>query len=127
MGNVGAGLVDGGIVVGGEYLHGVDAEGLEVVDVVELGKGKELARIFAAAGGVDGEVAVVHLVDDEVGGAVDVWASVFVPSFGIGRLEVDDGCSPAVDANGCGEGAGTFAAPHVEGVVLAFEVALDCG
>ena len=46
---LGVALVDGVVVVAREYLYGVDAEGLEIPDVVGLGQGKVFAWISAAS------------------------------------------------------------------------------
>ena len=75
-------LVDRAEVVGGQYVHGIHPELLQVADGPGLGEGEEFARMLRTdtlhghvgvevdvAG--DGEVAVVHLVDDEVGGRAE--------------------------------------------------------
>ena len=49
------------------------------------------------------------------------------PSLRIGLLEVDDGASLAIDANGLGKDARTLTEAHVEGVELAHQVATDSG
>ena len=74
---------------------------------------------------MDGEVAVVHLVDYEVGGASEGWTLVLTPSLGIGLGKVDDGGAFAVDAYGFGKCAWTLSLSYIEGVVVTCPVSAE--
>ena len=91
-----------------------------------LREGQELAGM-ACAGTRYGEVAVVHLVNNKVGGRLAHRSPVGVPACGVGGGHVDDGSALSVDAHGFGKDAGRLAAPHVEGVEASHQVALHLG
>ncbi len=75
----------------------------------------------------DREVAVVHLIDDEVCRRMSGEAMVVGPAIGVGLLEVDDGPTLAVDTNGLGKDTRRVAEPDVKGIELPFQVAFDGG
>ena len=116
-------------------MNGIDTQRFQVLDGPVFCQGEELARVFAAhafheelprvevhvAG--DGEVAVVHLVDDEVGRRLHHGPAVGSPPFGVGLLHVDDGGALAVHSHGLGKdarrlppGVGVVAASDGEGI-----------
>ena len=72
----------------------------------------------------NGEVAVVHLIDHQVGGRLTDGVLVLVPALRIGIAQCHDGATLAIDAHSLGKDAGTLAASHVEGIEAAHEVAL---
>ena len=136
-------LVDRGVVERREDVDGVDAEALEVVDGPRFGEREELPRILRGDALVehrwvvvdvapDGEVADVHLVDDEVGRRLECGPAVALPPHRVGLGQVDDGAALTIDADGAGKDAGRLAgmalvAGDVEGVELSFPVALHGG
>ena len=61
-----SGLIDRAVVVAGQDMDGIHAEFLQVADGPGFREGQELAWVGRILAG-DGEVAVVHLVDDKVG------------------------------------------------------------
>ena len=105
-------------------MDGVDAQLSEVLDGPRFGERQELAGMAGVRTG-DGEVAVVHLVDDEVGRRFHHRSHVAGPSFRIGFGRVDDGSPLAVDPHGLGKHAGCLATPDVEGIEPAHQIALD--
>ena len=127
------GLVYAVVVVGGEDVYVGHSEFLQVVDaglVAEnrasclLGEGEELAFVGDSGGGMNGEVAVVHLVEHGVGDGLRGRTFVSLPPLGVGGGEVDDGPAVAVHADGLGPDAGGFGEPfavllNAEGVELA--------
>ena len=95
LGLVEAGFVHGGIIEGREDVYVGDAQLLQVVDArllpaggggAFLGQGQELASVRDAAEGVDGEIPVVHLINNNVCKAFQFGADVLVPAFGVGRV-----------------------------------------
>ena len=48
-------------------MDGIHTEFLQVVDSFRLRKCQEFSFVFQPRRGVDGEIAMVHLIDDEVG------------------------------------------------------------
>ena len=117
-------LIHRAVVVAREDMDGIDAQFLEVADGPGLGEGEELSLI-AGIGAGDGEVAVVHLVDDEIGRRLGDGMAILCPTFGIGGTEVDDGAPLAVDSYGLGKDTRTLAEAHVEGVELSHQIASD--
>ena len=105
-------------------MDGIDTKLLQVGDGPWLCQGEELALVLGILTG-DGKVAVVHLVDDEVGRRLADGMTILCPAFGIGLCKVDDGASLAIDAYSLGKDTRTLAEAHVEGVELAHEVATD--
>ena len=84
-----------------------------------------------AARVIDGEIAVVHLVEDEIPGG-NVGTLVVVPAMRIGLVHVNDSTALAVHAHGGCPDTWALAAElaailHVEGVELALQVTLDFG
>ena len=75
----------------------------------------------------DGEVAVVHLVDDEVGRGMGGEPMVISPAFRVGLTQVYDSTALSVDTDGLGEDARCVTASDVKGIELSLEVALDGG
>ena len=130
--HVEAGLIHRGVVERGQDVDGVHAEALQIVDGLGFGEGKELALMRQARGGRHGEVAEMHLVDDEVGGRLQLWPTVMFPAGGIGLGHVDDGSPLAIDSHGGGEDSGSLTwmllvAADVESVVFAFPFAFHGG
>ena len=129
------GFIHGVIVVGRENLDIGHSELLEMVDAggqavgiggACLGEGEEFTLVGDAGGRMDREVAVVHLIDDDVG-RLDFRTYVFGPAFGVGFGPVDYGGTIAVHAHRLRCNALGFREPfagllHAEGVELAFEV-----
>ena len=107
-------------------MDGVDTKLLQVCDGPGLCQGEELALVLGILTG-DGEVAMVHLIDDEVGRRLAHGVTILCPAFGIGLRKVDDGASLAIDAYGLGKDTRALTEAHVEGVELAHEVAFDGG
>ena len=131
-------------VVGGQDMHGIDAQRFQVLDGPVLSQGEELARVFAAHAfdeklprvevhvSGNGEVAVVHLVDDEVDRRLDHWALVAFPSVGIGGGHIYHEATLSVHAYCPGTDARSLnplflVARDVEGVVEAAPVATQGG
>ena len=78
---------------------------------------------------VDREVAVMHLIDDQILSG-NKRAAVGTPSLGIGFGHVQHRTTLAINANGCGPYARTFTHElavilHVKGVEHPLQVALD--
>ena len=99
-----------------------------MLDSLRLGECEIFALVLQSRREVDGEVAVVHLVDDEVARVAESRTHVVSPALRVGIAQVDDGTAFAVHAHRLGEDAGCVvglcAVVHAEEVVLAFEVAL---
>ena len=124
-------------------MHGVHPELLQVADGPRLGEGEEFARMlrtntFHSHVGVevdvagDGEVAVVHLVDDEVGGRPQWQSFVVLPSRRIGGAQVEHIAAPAVHTHRPGADTRCFhplfaVAGDIKGVVVATPVAAQGG
>ena len=112
-------------------MHSIHAQRLEVLDSARLGQGKEFTLVLDTARLVDGEVPVVHLIDDEVLRR-NCGTLVIVPTLRIGLCHVDNGSALAVGAHCGGPDTGALAKElaavfHVEGVELALQVTLDGG
>ena len=112
-------------------MHGIHAEGLEVANGARFGQSQEFALVGEASRLVNREVAMMHLIEDEVLGR-DAGTGVGVPTGGVGIGHVDNGTTLAVHAHCRSPYTGTLAVKlaailHVEGVELAFQVALDSG
>ena len=109
----------------------VDAGGQAVgIGGAGLGEGEEFTLVGDAGGRMDREVAVVHLIDDDVG-RLDFRTYVFGPAFGVGFGPVDYGGAVAVHAHRLRCNALSFREPfagllHAEGVELAFEIFTYC-
>ena len=118
-------LVYRAIVVRWQDVYGIDAQRFQVADGFRLGQCEKFSFMLQFRRFVDREVAVVHLVDDEVGGRLHDGASVLFPSFGVGVFHVDDSPSLSVHADSLGEDARSFSSSDVEGVESSHEVALN--
>ena len=75
---------------------------------------------------------MVHLVYHQVGGRQCQWTLIAAPPFGVGICHVYDGGALAVYSHCFGKHTGCFghgllARLHLEGIELAFQVALDVG
>ena len=117
-------LVDGGEVERRQDMYGVDAELSQIVDGPWLREGKELAAVYELRRWVDGEVAVVQLIDDEVCRRLHAWSFVGIPSLGVRAAHVDDGSAVS---HGLCEKSRTFAVARVEGVEHAAEISVNGG
>ena len=112
-------------------MDSIHAKLLQVADGARLGQGKVFALVDKAARLVDGEVAVVHLIQDEV---LSGNAGTFVgtPASRVGVGHVNDGAALAVHAHGGSPNARALSAEfaailHIKGVELTLEVALNGG
>ena len=117
-------LVHRAIVVTRQDVDGIDTQLRQVLDSPRLRQGEELAGKLGILAG-NGEVAVVHLVDDEVGWRLDNGMLVAAPVVGECLFLVDDGTALAVDTNGLGKHAWRLAISCVEGIEAAHQVTLD--
>ena len=80
--------------------------------------------MYDARCGRNGEITVVHLVDNDVGRRLQWRTLVFTPAFGVGGMHVDDGSSAPVHSHGFGVNAGCVTQPavvylHIERIELA--------
>ncbi len=120
-------LVHRTVVVTRQNVYGRYAELLQVVYGPRLGQRQKLA-LMLGVGSVDGEVAVVHLVDDQVAGRLHHGPLVEGPSFRVGGLEVEHVAPLSVHADRRSAEAGRLLALHsLEGVEPAAPVALYLG
>ena len=126
--HVGLRLIHGSVVERRQNVHGVHAETLQVLDSLRLCERKKLALVLQSRREVDGEVAVVHLVDDEVARIVERRAHIAVPTLRVGVAQVDDGAALSVHTHRLCEYAGCVVGlrivVHAEEIILAFQVAL---
>jgi len=123
-------LVYRGVIERRQQMHGVDAQRLQMGDGLRLCQGKKLALVAHARGGVDGEVAVVHLVYNMVGRRFHHRAHIALPPLGIGFPQVDHCTAPPVYTHSLGRDAGALAAEtfthvYVEGIKLPLQVAFN--
>ncbi len=107
-------------------MHSVYTKTLEMVYSPRLGEREELAWISGAATG-DGEVTMVHLIDDEVGRRLHHRALVVLPSLGIRFRHVEHQGIRAIHSDSLGEDAIRALAVHNELVGMEFEVFLHRG
>ena len=82
-------------------MHGIDAESRQVLNGPGLRQGQELTGMLGCWLG-DGEIAVVHLVDDEVLGRTTHWLIV-LPPVRVAVAHIDDNSFLAIDSNSLGE------------------------
>ena len=115
-------LVDGAEVVARQDMDGVDTQLLQVVDGPRLRQRQELTGMLRIGTG-DGEVAVVHLVDDEVGRRSHRRTAVALPPFRVAVLHVDDDTFLAVHRHCLGKDARRGLTVNHELIGLALVVA----
>ena len=118
LGLVEARLINGAEVIARQDMDGIDAQRLQVVDGPRFGEGEELTRILRIGTG-NGEVTVVHLIDNEVGGRLDDGVLVITPTVGTRLRIVDDGGTTAIHSHGLGKDTRCLAMSGVESVVAA--------
>ena len=137
LGLVEAGFIHRRIIERREDVNVGDTQFLQVVDArflssggggAFLGQGQELASVRDARERVDGEIPVVHLIEDDVRKALQFRADILVPTFGVGRVQVKDGGAVSIDAHGLGPYTGRIAQPgtihlYIKGIELAVQVA----
>ena len=119
-------LIDRAVVVAGQDVHGIDTQRLQVAEGPRLGEGEELARILGIWTG-DGEVAVMQLINHQVGRRLHDGTLVAAPVVRKRLRRIDDGGTLSVDSHGLGKDSGALATPHVEGVEASHEVTLHGG
>ena len=134
-------LVDTVEVIARKNMDVCNAQLLEVVDsrlVAQrrnrslLRKSQELTLVGNPRRGVDGEIAVVHLVEHRVGYIVDFRTLVLLPALRIGPREIYNRGAPAVDSDSLGPDPRGLVEPfavvkHLEGIVLAHRRGVDFG
>ena len=86
-------------------MDGVHSESLQVVDGFLFRQRQELSLVLDTRRGIDGEITMVHLVDDEVGRRLHNRPFVLLPSCGVGLLQVDDGSAHAIHTHSLGKDA----------------------
>ena len=84
-------------------MDGINTEILQVIYSLGFCQCKEFALVGQSRGGRHGEVAVVHLIDDKVGGLLGQRSLVAAPSLGICFCHIDDGGTTSIDTYGFGE------------------------
>ena len=124
-------LVHRGIVERRQDVYRVYTQFLEVGDGTGFSQGEEFPLIIKAARLVDGEVAVVHLIEDEILGR-NVRSLIVLPTFRVGLFHIDNSAALAVHAYCGGPNARALAAElatvfHVKGVEHTLQVSLNGG
>ena len=104
-------------------MDGIHPQRLQMVDGPRLCQCEELTWILCILAG-DGEIAMVHLVDDEICRRLHHWALITAPVLGIGLGHVDDGATLAIYTYSLSEHTRALAITDVEGIKLAHQVAL---
>ena len=84
---------------------------------------QEFSRILRIRTG-DGEIAVVHLIDHQVGRRLHHGPLVTLPPRGVRLSHIDDSTSLTIHADCLGEDTRTLALTDVEGIKLSHQVAL---
>ena len=92
-------LVDGAEVIRGQDVDSVHAQLFQVVKCPRLSQSQELTFMLGI-GAVDGEVAMVHLVDHPVGKVLGMRSMVFKPALRVAVAQVDDHALLPVDGHG---------------------------
>ena len=123
-------FVNRSIIVGRQDMHRIDSQVLQMLDGLGLSECQELAFMLQPGGHVDGEITVVHFVDDEIGGRLGLHPLVTTPSSGISLSPVKDVATLSVYADGRSKDSGCLqpiglAAGDVNRIELAFQVALN--
>ena len=116
-------LVNRGIVERRQDVYGVHAERLQIFCRLGFRERKKFALVLQARRRVDGEIAVVELIDDEVAGRLQWRTLVLQPTVGVGAAHVYYGGTVSVHPHSLGKETGAFAVAGVEGVELAAYVA----
>ena len=119
-------LVHRAKVVAGQQVNSRDAQLLQMADGPRLRQCQELTRILGIGMG-NGEVAVMHLVDNHVGRRLTHQTAVTVPPFRIGGLPVDNGSAPPVHTHSGGKHTRCLAPSYVEGIELTHQVTFHGG
>ena len=103
-------LVHGTEIIGRQDVDGVHTEFLQVFDGAWFGECEEFAAMFRcyARRWVDGEIAMVHLVDDEVGRGLCFRPAVVLPPYWIGFREVDNTSPFSVNVHSLGKHSRCF-------------------
>ena len=97
-----------------------------MVDSPGLSQSHELAWILRILT-IDREVAMVHLVDNQICRRFCDRTLITAPVLRIGAGHIDDGATLTVGTYGLGKDTRALALTHVEGVELSHQVALDGG
>ena len=113
-------------VIAWQDVYGIDAQPLQVTDGPRLGEREKLPRMLRVTTG-NGEVAMVHLVNHQVGRRLHHRPLVTLPPRRVGVAQVDNHGLPTVHADGLGKDTRCLAAPRVESIILPFLVALHGG
>ena len=95
-----------------------------MLDSPRFGECQELALMLCIVAG-NGEVTVVHLVDDQVGRRLHHGPLVTAPLVGVSLIQDYDGATFAVNTHGLGKDAWTLATSHVEGIETSFKITFD--
>ena len=116
-------LIHTAVVIGRQNVNGIDSERLQVLYCPRFGKCEELARM-SSSGTVDGEIAMVHLIDYQVGRRLAYRPLVEPPALRISSSHIDDGSSFAIHSHSLRKHTGTLSLTHVEGIEATHQVAL---
>ena len=119
-----SGFVYRTIVVAWQNVDSVNAKLFQMFDGPRLCKCHEFAWVLGILAG-DGEVAMMHLVDNQIGRRLGDRTFIAAPMFRIGFRHIDDGSALAVNTYGFGEDTRALALTHIEGIELPHQVALD--
>ena len=117
------GLVHRTVVVAGQDMHGIDTQRLQVIEGPRLREHQELARILGI-GTSNGKVAVMQLIDHQVGRRLHDRTLVAAPVVRKRLRRIDNGCTLTIDTHRLGKDTGAFATTHVEGVEASHKVTL---
>ena len=117
-------LVHRAIVIAGQDVHGIDTQRFQVFNGPRFRQSHELPGVFGIRA-CNREVAMMQLVNNEIGRRLNDGMLVTAPVFRERLLPVNDGTTFTIDANGLGKHARTLATSHVEGIELVHQVASD--
>ena len=120
-------LVHGGIIERGQYVNGIDVQLLQMSNGSGFGQGQKLAFMLQSGGSINGEIAMMHLIDNKVGRRLGCRSAVGFPPLGIGGGHVYHGSACAIYAHGLGKDTGSLPPTHVKCVKTPLEIALDRG
>ena len=104
-------------------MHGVDTQPFKIVDSLLFSKREKLALVAEPGCRLNGEVAMVHLIDDNVGEVFRCEHTVISPTLWVGCAHVDYGSPLAVHSHRLGEHTWSLALSDVERIEFPFLVA----
>ena len=104
-------------------MYSIDSQLLKVLNGPRLRQCQELARILGIRTG-DGEIAVMQLINHQVGRRLDHRTLVAAPVVRECLHRINNRCTLTVDTHGFGKDTWTLATSHVEGIEAAHEVTL---